>query len=37
MVFPNPSNDIATITFMGIQGNDIDVKLVNLLGEVVLS
>ena len=36
MVFPNPSNDIATITFMGIQGNDIDVKLVNLLGEVVL-
>ena len=35
MVFPNPSNDIATIAFMGIQGNDIDVKLVNLLGEVV--
>ena len=36
MVFPNPSNDIATIAFMGVQGNDIDVKLVNLLGEVVL-
>ena len=36
MVFPNPSNEIATISFMGIQGNDIDVKLVNLLGEVVL-
>ena len=36
MVFPNPSNEIATIAFMGIQGNDIDVKLVNLLGEVVL-
>ena len=36
MVFPNPSNEIATIAFMGLQGNDIDVKLVNLLGEVVL-
>ena len=36
MVFPNPSNEIATIAFMGIQGNDIDIKLVNLLGEVVL-
>ena len=35
-IFPNPSNDIATIAFMGVQGNDIDVKLVNLLGEVVL-
>tara|TARA_X000000950_G_scaffold153999_1_gene189029 strand:+ start:2151 stop:5009 length:2859 start_codon:yes stop_codon:yes gene_type:complete len=36
MVFPNPSNEIATIAFMGLQDNDIDVKLVNLLGEVVL-
>ena len=36
MVFPNPSNEIATIAFTGLQGNDIDVKLVNLLGEVVL-
>ena len=36
MVFPNPSNEIATIAFMGLQDNDIYVKLVNLLGEVVL-
>ena len=36
MVFPNPSNEIATIAYMGLQDNDIDVKLVNLLGEVVL-
>ena len=36
MVFPNPSNEIANITFTGTQGNEIDIKLVNLIGEVVL-
>jgi hypothetical protein len=37
MIFPNPTSDLATLAFEGYKDSDIEVKLVNLLGEVVFS
>lgn len=37
MVFPNPTENMATISFKGIQGLDISIELYNLLGELIVS
>lgn len=37
MIFPNPTNDLATIAFEGFKNSDIDVNVVNSLGEIVFS
>ena len=37
MVFPNPTENMATISFEGIQGSDISIELYNLLGELIVS
>ena len=35
MIFPNPTNEIATLAIKGLEKSNIDVKIVNLLGEIV--
>ena len=35
MLFPNPSDNITTVAFQGMQGAYIHIELVNLLGEIV--
>ena len=37
MVFPNPTENMATISFEGIQGSDVSIELYNLLGELIVS
>ena len=37
MVFPNPTENTATISFEGIQGSDVTIELYNLLGELIVS
>ena len=37
MVFPNPTENMATISFEGIQGLDVSIELYNLLGELIVS
>ena len=37
MIFPNPTSNLATIAFEGFENSDIEISLVNLLGEVVFS
>lgn len=36
-VFPNPTENIATVAFEGIQGTDVTIELYNLLGELIIS
>ena len=35
MIFPNPANNFATIGFQGQKNRDVEIKLVNVLGEIV--
>lgn len=35
MIFPNPANNFATIGFQGQKNRDVEIKLVNILGEIV--
>jgi hypothetical protein len=35
MIFPNPTKEIATLAIKGLEKSYIDVKIVNLLGEIV--
>lgn len=37
MIFPNPTENIATVAFEGIQGTDVTIELYNLLGELIIS
>jgi hypothetical protein len=37
MVFPNPTENMATISFEGIQDSDVSIELYNLLGELIVS
>ena len=37
MVFPNPASEVATIAMLGVENQNIDVKVINLIGEVVLT
>ena len=37
MIFPNPTSDIATIAFQGHKDSELEIKIVNLLGEIVIS
>ena len=37
MIFPNPTSELATLAFEGYKNSDIEISLVNLLGEVVFS
>ena len=37
MIFPNPANNFATIGFQGQKNSDVEIKLVNILGEIVKS
>ena len=37
MLFPNPTENIATVAFEGIQGTDVTIELYNLLGELIIS
>ena len=37
MVFPNPTENMATVSFEGIQGTDVTIELYNLLGELIIS
>ena len=37
MIFPNPTENMATISFEGIQGLSISIELYNLLGELIVS
>ena len=36
-VFPNPTENTATVAFEGIQGTDVTIELYNLLGELIIS
>ena len=36
-VFPNPTENTATLAFEGIQGTDVTIELYNLLGELIIS
>ena len=36
-LFPNPTENIATVAFEGIQGTDVTIELYNLLGELIIS
>jgi len=37
MIFPNPTSDIATIAFQGHKDSELEINIVNLLGEIVIS
>lgn len=37
MIFPNPTENITTIAFEGIEGTDVTIELYNLLGELIIS
>ena len=37
MIFPNPTSDLATLAFEGYKDSDIEINIVNLLGEVVFT
>ena len=36
MIFPNPTENIATVAFEGVQGTDVTIELYNLLGELII-
>ncbi len=36
-VFPNPTENTATLAFEGIQGTDVTIEMYNLLGELIIS
>lgn len=37
MIFPNPTRDIATVAFQGLENSELQIKVINLLGEMVIS
>ena len=37
MVFPNPTENTATVAFSGIEGENVTIELYNLLGELIIS
>ena len=37
MLFPNPTENITTVAFKGIQGTDVTIEMYNLLGELIIS
>ena len=37
MIFPNPTKDIATVAFQGLENSELQIKVINLLGEMVIS
>ena len=37
MVFPNPTENVATVAFEGLEGSDLKIDLYNLLGELVFT
>ena len=37
MIFPNPTRDIATVAFHGLENSELQIKVINLLGEMVIS
>jgi hypothetical protein len=37
MIFPNPTSDIATIAFQGHKDSELEINIVNLLGEMIVS
>ena len=37
MIFPNPTRDIATVAFQGLENSELQIKVTNLLGEMVIS
>ena len=37
VIFPNPAENITTISFEGIQGSNVSIELYNLLGELIVS
>ena len=37
MIFPNPTSEIATVAFQGLKDSKLEIKVINLLGEMVVS